>query len=496
MAVTINGSTNNSNWTYKLVANENSTSVANNTSSVTVTAYIGRTSSRSYLGGNWSGSITVNGSTQSASGTISYPTYIDGGSWLQLYSKTFTVAHNSDGSKTTSISSSFNSSDFTPSSASASGSMTLTTIPRKATITSGTDFTDETNPTINFSNPGNFNLEPYINFWKNGTLVLSIKRSIAKYSSPYKWNLTDNERNSIREFMSSENSWNCTEGLNTYNGSTSLGYHSVVKKCTIVNASPIFEDFNYEDINTRTLALTNNSQVIVKGYSTLQATIPTNYKAAAQKYATMSKYKLDNFEANYSSSEAVTLPEIANYSKDTITVQAIDSRGNSTAKTYTLDGTDFVNYDSLTKGNITLTRSNNGVGELVTLTYNGTWWNDNFGVVQNNISATYKYKKTNDTNWSTGVTTINPVSDGNSYSYTGQIAGDTEQHGFEVDDSYDIEVIVEDSLSTVTFSAILGAGKPAIAVYRNKVALGDKYDTSLGGIQLWGDVYVNGNRIS
>lgn len=126
---TIIGTTNNSYWTYKLEAYETSTNTTNNTSNVRVDVYIGRASSRSYLGGNWSGSVTVNGSSQSMSGRIPYPTYINGGAWLLLATKDFNdIAHNSDGTKTVSVSSEFSSPDFTPSYARASGSLTLTTL--------------------------------------------------------------------------------------------------------------------------------------------------------------------------------------------------------------------------------------------------------------------------------------------------------------------------------------------------------------------------------
>lgn len=492
----------------RIYAKYNSQNINNNTSSVTYQsrAYYSR-GSTNYIISQTPTTATISG-TKQATSTVNYTSfegrqngYFYGGE-TTLQTKTVTVPHDNNGTKSISASATLSFGPWGWSNT-ASGSASLPTIPRKATITSATDFTDEGNPTIAFSNPGNFNLEPYINFWKNGTLALSIKRSIGKYSSPYTWNLTDNERNSIREFMSNANSWDCNEGVTTYNGSTVLDYHSVTKKCTIVNANPIFNGFLYDDINETTRFLTHGGgsfirygYFFIKGYSTLQVKIPTNYKAEAQKYATMSKYKLEGVEANYSSDETVTLPEITNYSKNTITVQAIDSRGNTKEKTYTLRDDQFVDYNPIEKGNITLTRSNSGVGEEVTLNYNGTWWNDNFGVIDNGISATYKFKKTTDTNWVIGATTINPVINDNNFSYNGQIAGDTEQHGFDIDDSYDIEVTITDALSSVTFSAILGAGKPAIAVYGNKVALGDKYDTSLGGIQLWGDIYINGNRIS
>ena len=133
--MTINGSTNSSAWTYKLEATETATSTTNRTSTVQVKAYIGRANSQSYLGGNYSVSVTCAGQTSTQSGNISYPTYINGGAWLLLKTFTFTVS-NTGNPTTINISSSFSSSDFTPSSASASGSMNLTILHLPPTISS------------------------------------------------------------------------------------------------------------------------------------------------------------------------------------------------------------------------------------------------------------------------------------------------------------------------------------------------------------------------
>lgn len=136
--MTILGSTNNSNWTYKLEVLETGTSVANRTSTIQVKTYIGRASSRSYLGGTYSNSVSITGaSSQTQSGTITYPTYINGGEWLELKTFTFTVPNNSEPTVVT-ISSTLSSNDFTPSYAGASGTMQLTILhlpPEIATAT-------------------------------------------------------------------------------------------------------------------------------------------------------------------------------------------------------------------------------------------------------------------------------------------------------------------------------------------------------------------------
>lgn len=132
---TITGSTNNSNWSHKLVVIENSTNINNNTSSLTVEAYIGRNTNASYMyGANINCNISVTGcGNQSLRYSNSGRVDIAGGGWLKIGQITFNVPHNSDGKKDISISSNFTN-NISPSSGSANGSMILTAIPRYANI--------------------------------------------------------------------------------------------------------------------------------------------------------------------------------------------------------------------------------------------------------------------------------------------------------------------------------------------------------------------------
>lgn len=132
-SISANGSKGHHKYTLEVV--ENSTSVQDNTSSLSFTFKI------SSLGGgyDWYGwgsnisfSININGSVYT--GTI--PDY-DGSSTVTLKSGSLTVKHNDDGKKSISIS--FSVTDgtgqyYTSGNASSSGTMTLSTIPRYLTI--------------------------------------------------------------------------------------------------------------------------------------------------------------------------------------------------------------------------------------------------------------------------------------------------------------------------------------------------------------------------
>lgn len=487
---TINGSTTSNNWTYKLEVSETSYSIANNTSVVSVTAYLGRSSSQSYIGGTWSGSITVDGSTQSMSGTIPYPTYINAGSWYTLATKTFTVSHNLDGSKTASVSSSWApESGVVPSSASANGSIKLTTIPRASSVSGGSGNIGE-NTTINISRySSSFTHTLTYTFGSlTGTVVEKTSSTSINWTIP----------TSFYAIIPNSNSGTGTITCTTYNGNTNIGTNTCNFTAKVINSNPVFNNFDYIDIGgmtpigTITTDLTGNENTIIKGYNKLAVTIEE--LATAQNSATMSYYQVDDVKETPTGTELIFTLLVDNYSKEAITCLAVDSRGNSTAVTKTI--ANFIDYDEPIKKSFSLTRSDNGVGEFVNLSFSGTFWNGNFGAVENDLTVSYKYKKTNDTTYTIGTTSIIPTINENSFNFNNLIAGDTEQNGFDINESYDIIVEVQDKINKLIYEGIIGTGIPAIAIYKNKVSLGDKYDTSLGGIQLWGDVYINGTKIS
>ena len=132
----INANGSNGHHKFTLTVTENSTSTANNTSSISfsfVLSPIQTTWNWEQWGANITYKITING-TQYTGSIANY----DGYSSVTLKSGSLTVGHNTDGSK--SISFSFSVTDtsgqtYTCGNASSSGSMALTTIPRYLSIT-------------------------------------------------------------------------------------------------------------------------------------------------------------------------------------------------------------------------------------------------------------------------------------------------------------------------------------------------------------------------
>ena len=479
----IYGSTNNSNWGLFVDVSETSYNIQNNTSNVTASVYLYRTNSSSYYGGTVTISVNVAGQNKSTTVYPSYPTNIGTGTGNahKMTTFTYTVIHNSDGSKTASINMSWNA-NFNPTSGSASGNLPLTKIPRASSVLcSGGNIGSNTTITISrYSNTFTHTIT-YSFGSLSGTIATKTSSTSISWTIP----------TSFYAIIPNSNTGTGTINCITYSGNSEIGRSTCKFTARVTNSNPIFSMFSYEDINDNTLLLTGNKETIIKGKSKLKAIISVDNKAQPQNGASISYYQIDNTKVNYSSISDVIL-EIENYDKNNISLIAVDSRGNSTTVYKSI--ANFIEYEDIIKGELSLIRSDNGVGKFVTINFNGVFWNGNFGDANNELIVSYKFKKTTETGYTTGTTTIIPTINKNNFNFNDLIAGDTDDKGFELDESYDVLLVVSDKLSTVTYIGIIGAGKPAIAIYKNKASLGDKYNPSLGGTQIWNPLFIDGKK--
>lgn len=274
----------------------------------------------------------------------------------------------------------------------------------------------------------------------------------------------------------------------TQNGKTYT--HSKDFTFTVTNSNPTFNNFTYIDSNSNTVKLTGNNKYLIKKHSSVRATISTANKAVAKNSATMKTYRLSigtkTKDASYSSNADVNI-ELANIDNNTIIVYAIDSRNNSTSKSITAEK--YIDYEDINIKNITLTRSDGGVGQKVTLKYDGYIWNNSFGAENNAItSIKYQYKKTNSSDWIDGKTVLNPTLSGNSYSQTIEIQGDLAGEGFARENSYNFRIIINDKLSSSTKEVTMASGIPLYAYSRKGMAILGPYNNSINAA-----LQVNGN---
>ena len=312
-----------------------------NTSSLTINIYFSANNTSTFFI-NYPLKCTCNGTTQTK--TVSHP---KGGSCSASF--TFNnIKHNSDGSKSVSWSWSCATGTSVLGTIKDSGTEELTKINRESKINTSNWSTAETpveEAKILEIEKYNDNYYHKLLVYVRNVLVATRTGIDGDYSFQFtQEELTNNVYPNITSNMAAINFM-----LYTYTDDTmeeQVGdYSGVWYRGTIINANPNFTDFEYEDSNSTTIALTNNSNKIVQGYSTLKVTIPVEDKAAGQKGATISGYNIGNYSVPYSSNADV-VKEIPNYSSENIVVSAVDSRGNS--KSITKLFTDnLINYTDL-----------------------------------------------------------------------------------------------------------------------------------------------------
>lgn len=404
------------------------------------------------------------------------------------------VDHNQEGNASVNISSSFNGGAW----GSASGDKTvdLPQIPRGSKITNTQkSFNLGTNLVI-------LNITKYVDTYYD---VLNISmnnttlRTVNNVTDKYVFNPTDAELNTIYNSVPNNNSQTITFTLTTYSNSdktTQIGVASVYNITgNIVNANPTLTGFDYEDTNPLTLNLSGDSNKIINSYSTLKI---SNLVANANKGATLKLVQINNVQYPYENNFSVSIP---NWSGNVITMYVFDSRNNSTKLEVPI-GINYVDYKEKVIINKSCTRYAN-VNEESTLSFSGEWFNSSFGAYNNQLSATYKYRQKGGNEWIQGTTNINITVDGNTYSYSGYIKGDT-NNGFATENSYEIEIIVTDSLSSKSDTTILIAGEPAMDIYHSNISIGGYYNESEAQYQsqfhkktnFYNGIYKNGAEIA
>lgn len=437
---TIDGSTNNNQWAFKLEVTEGNYDIENNNSPVTVTMYLGRTSSRSYFGGDYTGNITIDGDSHDLSGEVPYPTYIDGGKWYPVASWSKTVNHNADGSKKTSVSASLSSNYFTPSSSTASGEVELTTIPRASDIAvSNTDLGQNIPIVIGKKSDIFTSTLTYTIGTLTGTIVE--KTSLSNYP----WVMSSTLINQIKNAYPNSGSY-AKGGIEvkitckTYNGSILIGSKETTFKLYITD-KPTISSATRAELNTRISALTTS---VLRHVSQNKFTISAN----APTGATITGYRVKNGtqDSGLSTSNIVNLNDIQTYYAESNTlktkfvVTCIDSRGNESSEFPVV--CNFINYIpvSINKTDVSIKRSS-GTSTDCKIYLTGNFFNAKIGTTANTITFKVRYKLKTSTTWGSWTTVVTTYS-GNTFKVNNIAISGT----FDYTENYDFELMTTDKI--------------------------------------------------
>ena len=464
MATSSNFNTSNTYIKYRIIVTENSYSVANNTSNVTVKVQVWRTNQGYETYGTGTCYVNIDGTTYSQS--ISSSQRFTYNSYTQVFSKSVTINHNTDGTKALYVSSYISHSRFT--STSQGFTVNLTNIPRSATITNAPNFTDIQNPILTYSNSAGStvsSLQACISL--NGSNDDIAYRNIPITGSSYTFNLTEAERNVLRQATITSNTRTVYFYIKTViNGSTF--YTNKAVTLTIVNANPTF-NVAYLDTNSTTTNITNNNQQIIQNNSSLRINL-TNITAL--KYATLTSASINvngvTTTQSISSSSLTFNVGTINVSQNlTIPITVTDSRGNKTTQNLAVQILSW----SLPSAIIKLERESNF--------YDNTYLNVNANYSsldsKNTITIQYQIKKTTDSTYGS-LTTIQ----------------DNVQTTFNADNHYswNVKVILTDKLGSTTYNLFLYKGIPLMFWDRYLSSIGincfpsNQYSLALNGVDI------------
>ena len=426
---------------------ETSTSVANNTSTIDVTAYqtIGNASwSSSYASSlqifwfdnnaNPSGKLvaTTNVTSQGNNATITATGSI-------------TITHKTDGTLSgyaAAVWTKGGSSNYTPNSGSVyTAGTALTSIPRAAKVVSASDFTDADNPTITYSNPaGSYatTLQAGI-FSTDAQTAYAAYRDISITGTSYTFELTTSERNALLNASTTTPTLPVRFYIKTViGGNTYYDYKQV--NFTVTDANPTFTA-TYQDTNSTVTAITSDNQLIVRNKSTLQINVAD---LSAKKGATISTVTATvngvSYNGTISGTSATINVGTVNVSSDTTAVVTVtDSRSNATNQNLAIT---VANWE-LPTGIITLARQSNFYSET-DIKVDGS-----YSSVDGHNSMTIKVreKKVGTSTWSAYTTLQDNVTS-----------------TLTLDNLYqwDVQVKIEDLFGSTTYNLVLNIGMPLV----------------------------------
>lgn len=405
-----------------------SQSVANNTSTVTAKVQLVSTGSSYTINSSASksGSLTINGTKY----TFNFTASLSGNQTKTIYTKTVTVSHSADGTKTCAFSATaginVTLSGTYYGNVTVSGNGTFNTIARASTISSVTSSVsvNGTNAvTVNITRAASsFTHTVVFSFGSYSKTTTGVGTSTS-YAIPQSWlNAIPNATSGTAKVT-----------VTTYSGSTKIG-SAVSKNFTITVPSSVVPTISAVTLSEAVSGIAAQFGAYVQGKSKIACKIT----AAGTLSSTIKAYKTTIQGANFTAA-AFTSGFLTKSGTSTVTVTVTDSRGRTASTTRSITVTayatpkivSFQGFRCLADG---------------TENYEGTHLNTavNFSIsaVGNKNTAAYsiEYKLQNATTWTS-------LTSGSVYAMNQKVVSAS---GFmSVDNSYDVRLSVTDFFGTV-----------------------------------------------
>lgn len=404
MATSSAMSTTNDKIKYKITITQNSQSVANNTSNVTVSVRVYRTNTGYTTYGTGTVYCTINGTQYTESITTDDKITNSG---VTIFSKTLNIAHSADGTKTLATSARITHQQF--SSSSQSYSQALTTIPRATTPTlSASSVNMGASITINMARASS-SFDHTLTY-KFGSATGTIGSDLGTSKA---WTVPL----SLASQIPNGTSGTCTITCKTYNGSTLIGTKTV--SFTAKVPSSVVPSISALTVSEAVSGLNSQFGAYVQNKSKLKVAIT----AAGSYSSTIKTYKTTIAGKSYTGS-SVTSGVITSSGTVTISTTVTDSRGRTATKSTTVT---VQAYTAPKISKFSAVRTDAGVQVAM-----------NFAITslgeKNTKSYVLSYKAKTSSTWVV-------LASGSVYSYN---STQTFAEGFSSESSYDLQLVVTD----------------------------------------------------
>ena len=415
-------------YRLQIVWSVGSQSVANNTSSVTVKVQLVSTGSSYTINSSASksGSLTINGTKY----TFNFTASLSGNQTKTLFTKTVTVAHSSDGTKTCSFSATcginVTLSGTYYGNVTASGSGVFNTIARASSIssvTSSVSVNGTNEVTVNISRKASgFTHTVVFSFGSYSKTTTGVGTSTS-YAIPTSWlNAIPNATSGTAKVT-----------VTTYSGSTKIG-SAVSKNFTLTVPSTVVPTISAVSLSEATSGLAAQFGAYVQNKSKIAVKIT----AAGALSSTIKAYKTTIQGASFTKA-SFTSGVLTKSGTSTVTITVTDSRGRTASTTRSITVIAYaapkINTFTAIRANGLGSADDNGTMALARVKFSVSAVND-----KNTKSYVVEYRQKSSDTWEQAQT-------GSVYSYDSSMLLNI---NLSPDASYDLRLSVTDYFGTTT----------------------------------------------
>lgn len=458
------------NQIYPMIDYSYTQNIEQNTSTVTAILYFVRPSSAwpSYNLNGHTVTLNVNGGAN-ANRTFDLRNV----SRQEIWRRTVTVKHGTDGKKSITIGASGNT-GVSLGTYNFSQTVTLPTIPRAYTfIVSETTHEMDTPLNVKVNDNGSgLTAKLRINF--GGAVVYYPVTAIGTTFS-----ITPKSSDFAPKIPTANSGWGGIH-LETYSGSTLIGTTSISPFTMTIPASVVptmgaITHTDESDVPT-VLGISKTSSMYLQNLSLIR------FSATATGIygSTITSYKVESGGLNLGTSKDVNLKTIdLGSGAKTIKITATDSRNRTVSKTISVT---ITAYSPPKIDTATVERVNNGT--VLKFTKKATVSSIKVSNAEKNTwTAKTEHKFSQDTTWTTTKSETNAFSSVNI-------------DGFGIASSYDIRMTITDKFNTVSTLVSVSTAIALISLYRDiGVGIGKMYEPGHGVLDIDGDLYLNGYNL-